>query len=372
MSRKRVELYEEVLKDGRCKYRLPYIDLTTGKNKTLSIIMEKRSASNYKLALRTLQERLDSVLNPEAYKNPSFSLMAENYLEERAQIVKASTHKRNKFAIDKICSWFGSDLLVSDLSVPYIKGVLKSNCPEPVTYNEYLKRLKALLNWGYINDYMKDRSIIDKLQFLPDNKKERIEDKFLEKWELEQLLEAATNKKWNLTIKFLALSGLRIGELIALEDSDIDEEYIHVTKTYETTVGIIDTPKTETSCRDVFLRPELAECVREIRSFMRVYKFERGIRSTHFICSQCGLLLEYDAFRKYLRELSLKALNRKITPHALRHTTVSLLIAEGVPLEVVSRMLGHKNSQITRDIYMHITQELQKADNDILKKASLL
>ena len=68
----------------------------------------------------------------------------------------------------------------------------------------------------------------------------------------------------------------------------------------------------------------------------------------------------------------MKALNRKITPHALRHTTVSLLIAEGVPLEVVSRMLGHKNSQITRDIYMHITQELQKADNDILKKASLL
>lgn len=105
---------------------------------------------------------------------------------------------------------------------------------------------------------------------------------------------------------------------------------------------------------------------------MRVYQFERGIRSTHFICSQGGSWLEYDAFRKYLRELSTKVLNRKITPHALRHTTVSLLIAEGVPLEVVSRMLGHKNSQITRDIYMHVTQELKHRDNNILKNASLL
>ena len=370
MSRKRVELYEEVLPDGRCKYRLPYLD--GGKNKTISVIMEKRSASNYKLALRTLQERLDSILTPEVYKNPSFALMAENYLEERAQIVKASTHKRNVGVINTLIRWIGDDVLVSDLSVPYVKGILKQNCPEAVTYNEYLKRLKALLNWGYMNDYMKDRSLIDKLQYMPDNKKERIEDKYLEKWELEKLLEEAHNRKWNLTIKFLALSGLRIGELIALEDSDIDQEYIHVNKTYETTVGVVDTPKTDTSTRDVYLRPELMETVKEIRSYMRVYQFEHGIRSTHFICSQGGSWLEYDAFRKYLRELSTKVLNRKITPHALRHTTVSLLIAEGVPLEVVSRMLGHKNSQITRDIYMHVTQELKHRDNNILKNASLL
>jgi integrase len=103
-----------------------------------------------------------------------------------------------------------------------------------------------------------------------------------------------------------------------------------------------------------------------------VYTFEKGIRTDLFLCSQSGSWLEYDAFRKYLRILSTKVLNRKITPHALRHTATSLLIADGVPIEVVSRMLGHKNSQITKEIYFHITQELQKADNDILKKASLL
>ena len=370
MSRKRVELYEEVLKDGRCKYRMPYI--SGGKNKTLSIIMDKQSNSNRKLALRHLQDRLDQLLIPEKYVHPTFAQMASDYLRDKKDTVKQSTYIRNKSIVNCLVSWIGEDILVSDLTVPFLKAVLKEHCPAAVTYNEYIKRTKTLLHWAYVNDYLKDRSIIDKLQTIPDNKKERIEDKYLEKWELEKLLDAATNKKWNLTIKFLVLSGLRIGELIALQDKDIDQEYIHVNKTYETSVGIVDLPKTETSTRDVYLRPELAECVKEVRSFMRVYTFEKGIRTDLFLCSQSGSWLEYDAFRKYLRILSTKVLNRKITPHALRHTATSLLIADGVPIEVVSRMLGHKNSQITKEIYFHITQELQKADNDILKKASLL
>ena len=58
MSKKRVELYEEALPDGRCKYRMPYADPLTGKSKTVSMILDKQSASNYKLAKRKLKKRL--------------------------------------------------------------------------------------------------------------------------------------------------------------------------------------------------------------------------------------------------------------------------------------------------------------------------
>ena len=75
---------------------------------------------------------------------------------------------------------------------------------------------------------------------------------------------------------------------------------------------------------------------------MRKYKLEHGIRSDLFICSIRGSHLQYYAFNKYLSELSQRVLGRKITTHALRHTAASLLIADGVPLEVVSRMLGHE------------------------------
>ena len=82
--------------------------------------------------------------------------------------------------------------------------------------------------------------------------------------------------------------------------------------------------------------------------------------------------MNYNSYRKWLKENSEDILGRKITPHALRHTTASLLIADGVPLEVVSRMLGHDGSKITKQIYIHITQELKNRDKEILSRASLL
>lgn len=372
MSKRRVEMYEEKLPSGRCKYRMPYIDPLTEKHKTISIIMESQSASNYKLALRTLQEKLDNILLDAPQEDMTLKQFAVLYLSEKKNEVKASTIQRDSTIINQIVEWLGPDIRYSRLTVPYVKKIFRSNCPKAVTYNETIKRFKIMINWLYNNDYIDSRKIADKLQALPDQKKTRIKDKYLEQSELQLLLDSANNDYWKLVIKFLAFSGLRIGELIALKDSDIDDKYIHVTKTYEVTVGIVDTPKTEESYRDVYLRPELNKCIKEIRSYIRVYKFERGIQSDLFICWSDGNYLHYDAFRKYLGKLSSEVLNHRITPHALRHTATSLLVAEGVPLETVSRQLGHSDSKITKEIYLHITQQLKERDNEILQNVSML
>ena len=371
MSRKRVEMYEELMPDGRCKYRLPYKDILTRKNKTLSIIMDTRSSSNYKIALRTLQDKLEKM--ERGTSDITLKELGELYLEDRARSLKPSTLQRNKQAVEHAIEWLGAEVYLGDLTAPYVKKVFAKHCPKAMTYNECIKRFKTLINWAYMNDYLESKALSDKLQLLPDNRKERIEDKYLEREELQKLLEVATFKYWRLVIKFLALSGLRIGELISLKDSDVNKEYIHVHSTYEVGIGIeSETPKTDTSTRDVFLRPELKACVNEIRSFMKVYQFEHGIRSELFYPWSDGSYFHYDAFRKYLRETSEKALKRSITPHALRHTTASLLIADGVPLETVSRMLGHANSKITKEIYLHITEGLKERDNKLLKEANML
>lgn len=373
MSKKRVEMYEETLPDGRCNYRLPYVCPLTGKNKKLSIIMESRSASNYKIALRTLQEKLDRIMYENTGRDFTLGTLAGLYAADISGTLRPSTVLRNKSAIDRMVSWMGADVFISHLTVPYVRNNLKKNTSKPVTYNEYLKRFKTFLNWCYMNDYLKDRALLDKLQPLPDLKKERIADKYLEADELQALLAAASHPVWSLVIRFLVLSGLRIGELIALKDEDIQGDYISVTKTFETNARVVaPAPKTASSFRDVYMRPELRQVVNEIAAYMRVFKFERGIRSDLFICWSDGGFLHYDAFRKYLAELSSSVLGRKITPHALRHTAASLLIAEGVPMEVISRMLGHDGSRITKKIYIHVTQELKNRDRDILSKINII
>ena len=372
MSRRKVEMYEELLPDGRCKYRLPYLDPLTNKKKTLSIIMESQSASNYKLAKRQLDERLDDLMINRGNTDTTLRMLYDYYFEEKKRVLKPSTLRRDVTTISKMLSWMDEDIILDNLTVAYIKKTLSEHCEKNVTFNGYLKRFKMMLKWAYMNDYMKDRSVVDKLQYLPDDKKTRIEDKYLEREELQKLLDAATNKLWNYVIRFLALSGLRIGELMTLKDSDIDDMYIHVNSTYELNVDLESTPKTSGSIRNVYLRKELKSLVREIRAYMREYQFEKGIRSDYFICWNDGGCIKYDAFRKYLRELSEKVLGRKITPHALRHTATSLLIADGVPLDVVSRQLGHEDSKITKEIYMHVTQELIKRDNQFLEQAKVL
>lgn len=52
-----------------------------------------------------------------------------------------------------------------------------------------------------------------------------------------------------------------------------------------------------------------------------------------------------------------------ITVHALRHTHASLLLEKGVSIDMISRRLGHKNSKITREIYLHVTEKLKEKDN---------
>lgn len=373
MSKKRVELYEEPLPDGRVKYRMPYIDLLTNKHKTVSLIMDKATSSNYKIAKRYLEDRILEIMEKQGTSDTTLDRLICLYLGDKERTLKKSTLKRNKATLSRLEGWLGGDVLVNNLTVPYVRTIILDHSEENHTFNEYLTRFKSLLSWAYMNDYLEDRKIIDKLQPLPDNKKLRIQDKYLEREELQKLLDASVNvPHWHYVIHFMALSGLRVGEVIALLDQDIDSEYIHVTKTYQVTTGEISTPKTQESIRDVYIRDELEVLIRDIRKWMRKYKLEHGIRSDLFVCSIRGSHLQYYAFNKYLSELSQRVLGRKITTHALRHTAASLLIADGVPLEVVSRMLGHESSDITREIYFHITKKLRDSDNKALKNAKVL
>ena len=102
MSKRRVEIYEDLLPDGRCKYRMPYLDKLSGKKKTVSVIMDKQTASNYKLAKRHLEERLEKIFTEVQDNNMPLSRLQELYFCEKSRNLKESTLKRNKGSIKRI------------------------------------------------------------------------------------------------------------------------------------------------------------------------------------------------------------------------------------------------------------------------------
>lgn len=344
-------------------------DPLTGKRRTVSVRIAKDNASGRKEANRRLYEKM------EEYKPHRLHLsdLIEMYKKENVRVVRYSTYRRNCNAIDSLLRYV-DDVYLDMLTAGLIRRKLIESGKSNVYINEVLKRSKSMLMWGYRNDLI-GREIADKLQKLPDpGKKDRIQNKYLEKFELHALLNGMDLERWKLLTEFLALSGLRIGEAAALETTDIEGDYISVTKSYSESFRTVGPTKTRGSNREVFIQPELADVIKKVRICMVKQRMLYGYEDPgHLFVSQEGNRIGYASYNKYLKGIAEKTVPGKtVTPHTLRHTMTSLFAEAGVPLEAISRRLGHESSALTREIYLHITKETKVKDNAEISSVHLL
>lgn len=370
-------MWIEETRNGKYKAVERYTDYLTGKTKRVSVTMEKNTAQARKVAQIALQEKIrQAYTGKKEEKKLTFADLVEQYREDQKLTVKMSTYKRNYFACNTLKDILGENTLVNRLSAKYVRDRFLATGKAPGTLNEHMTRFKALIRWGYHNDLISDISYLDKLEPFKDTPhKEKIQDKYLEAEELKKLLDGMKIEKWKLLTKFLALSGLRFGEAAALliSDMDLKERVIHVTKTFDPVNLVVTTPKTLCSVRDVYIQDELKALCKQIK----LHTLQQNILFGHpdsqiLFSSESGDYIEYYAYNKYLKENSLKILKRGITAHTLRHTHASLLLEQGVPIDVISRRLGHENSQVTREIYLHVTEKLKEKDNERIKNIKII
>lgn len=353
-----------------------YRDPLTGKDRRVSVTMEKDTKQTRKIAQRALdakiQEALSSSKQPEEI---TVSLLIEKYREEQKATLKASTCRRNYWMGNLMIDILGKDTLVDALSANYIRAKLIALDRTGEQKNEILKRFKGILNWGYKHDYIKDVSYLDKIEFFKaQSHKEKIQDKFLESQEAANLIAGMRQPVWKAVTEFLLLSGLRIGEFAALNKVDVllKDRIIHVTKTYDSVNRVVTDTKTMESRRDVYIQDDLYNVAKEINLLMLKQRVMYGYQTDLFISDTDGGHIKYYAYNKYLKDNSKRILGRAITPHTLRHTHASLLMEQGVSIDTISRRLGHADSQITREIYLHVTKKLQEKENEQLKGLKII
>lgn len=304
------------------------------------------------------------------------SSVVEIYNREQAATLRSSTCARNRCTLHTIIGIVG-DININGLTAGHIRERMLATGKEAGTINQYIKRFKGFLRWAYQNDYLQRSEVYEKLTYIKDiPHKVKIKDKYLEPDELNTLINSMDVPRWKYLTEFLALSGLRIGEAIALDIDDIEGDYIHVYKTVRiNNEQEIGDAKTVSSIRDVFIQPELKRCLErleDVRAMQREAMELTTYDNKSLFVGLDGRRIRYAAYNKYLKDRSRAVLGHEISPHALRHTHTSLLAAQGVPFDVISRRLGHENSQITKDIYFHITRGLRLADASKLSKISLL
>jgi integrase len=163
----------------------------------------------------------------------------------------------------------------------------------------------------------------------------------------------------------LALIGLRIREALALswEAVDLKAGTLRVDYTLaDSPKGqepMFQPPKTKSSRRIIQIPDEL---LHELKLWkLRCPKSERGL----VFATEEGKPLHRKSASKMLdaaiekanEGADEKAKIKRLTPHGLRHTFASLLLADRTAVTEVSHLLGHKDSYVTLKVYAHFVRE---------------
>ena len=189
--------------------------------------------------------------------------------------------------------------------------------------------------------------------------------KYLTQFELQKLL-ASLNLGAEVSVDWLILliakTGLRFSEAIALTPNDFDfvRQTISVDKTwdYKMNEGFQPT-KNKSSTRKVQIDWQL---VMKFSELTKNLPKDKPI----FITKE---KIYNSTVNDFLKRKCKKSKVEIITVHGLRHTHASILLFAGVSIASVSRRLGHSNMTTTQKTYLHIIQELENKDIDIVMRS---
>jgi integrase len=259
---------------------------------------------------------------------------------------------------------------VSDLDVQAVESAAGEWAKRvaPITANMALQTLTAVLDMAERHNHVK-RNVAEKaerIKVATEEENEVVEpDKVYTKAELSKLIHSSEGVT-RLLVMTMGFTGLRIGECLGLcwPNVDLKAAKLHVRLAMGDSdegaaAPLFQPPKTKSSKRTIPLPHELV----------------KGLRVWQLACpiTERGLVFATEEGKPYHRwtvsrlldEAIIKAKIKRLTPHGLRHTFASLLLADSKPVTEVSHLLGHKNAHVTMTVYAHFIPKESTATQEL-------
>lgn len=159
-------------------------------------------------------------------------------------------------------------------------------------------------------------------------------------------------------------TGMRISEVMALQFKDFDfvRNRIDVNKSWDYKFHNDFKPTKNKDTRNISVDKRSMAIIKELYDYQLSQKV---IDSKQLIfVGRAGKVPSVHAINKALRRACGRAKIPVVTSHALRHTHASMLILEGADISYIARRLGHRDSSVTIEVYIHVLKELEKRNEE--------
>jgi integrase len=183
--------------------------------------------------------------------------------------------------------------------------------------------------------------------------------------QIRKVLSHLTDEQEFLFALLLAVTGMRVGEGLALRWMDFNAQVCELSINHTLYKGKLKEPKTKGSKAKLRLAPQVAALLlrhQEDSSFQSTDDF--------IFCRQDGTPLYPSIIRKHLYEAMDKAeiqrVKGKYGPHIFRHSAGALLYEKSRDLKLVQGALRHGDISTTSDIYVHLGDEVLSEGSEIL------
>ena len=321
-------------------------------------------------------------------------LCMEWLLHYRAQGIKISSYETRKKGLNHLILKTGN-IPIQKITKKVYQEAIDSLAMRYSLNTLIIIHSSANMAFNYAHEHKMIKENPSKGVKLPQKRKtvselesEHLEDNFFEKKELETFLKTAKSEDLDCELVLfstLAHTGIRIGELLALKWTDINvsKKTFRVSKTYYNPTHKKDafellTPKTESSARTISIDSALI-------NLLEAHRLEQDKlkdMNAPFYVDEGFIFAGSEGYPKTMnvianrmhRLLSRSGINRRLTPHSMRHTHTALLIEANVHIKEIQERLGHSNINTTFSIYAHLTKDVKKeASNkfsDLMKDLS--
>lgn len=347
-------------------------DPVTGKRKRLyfkSDTTDRQEAEN-QLMIKKVEYLQEEIVEPSKETVEQYLL---RYLENVRRNLSPATTRDYKGVIERYLIPEFGNIKLQGLTRPKVQQVYndwkvksnKSENPLKATTIKHINRVfKTALNSAVEDGLIKENPTI-RIKIGKD-----IEPNHLDVYTVEEIKELQKKVKgtdMELPVALLFDCVLRRGELLGLRYSDINFEKKEVTVQYtwaetEGNQPVLKTCKTESSYRKMIVSDYTINLLKRQKSIYLRNKMKYGkdfCNSNRVICKENGEPFLPKSFtRKWARTLEKHGL-RHIKLHGTRHSAISLLLSEGVPIHLVQQRAGHQDPKITLSVYSHVAKDTE-------------